>query len=62
LGGDVVSVCRQPIELLFSLFARTNSPGGKRAKLRQALEKALEETVEDFAKGFQHDIYNIRSI
>ena len=26
LGGDVVSVSRQPIKLLFSLFARTNSP------------------------------------
>ena len=25
LAGDVVSVCRQPIKLLFSLFARTNS-------------------------------------
>jgi hypothetical protein len=31
LGGDVVSVCRQPIKLLFSLFARTNSPSGKQA-------------------------------
>jgi hypothetical protein len=31
LGGDVVSVCRQPINLLFSLFARTNSPSGKQA-------------------------------
>ena len=29
MGGDVVSVCRQPTKLLFSLFARTNSPGGK---------------------------------
>ncbi len=29
LAGDVVSVCRQPIKLLFSLFARTNSPSGK---------------------------------
>ncbi len=29
LAGDDVSVCRQPIKLLFSLFARTNSPSGK---------------------------------
>ncbi len=31
LGGDVVSVCRQPIKLLLSQFARTNSPSGKPA-------------------------------
>ena len=31
LAGDVVSVCRQPIKLLFSLFARTNSPSEKPA-------------------------------
>ena len=31
LAGDVVSVCRQPIKLLFPLFARTNSPSGKLA-------------------------------
>jgi hypothetical protein len=31
LAGDVVSVCCQPIKLLFSLFARTNSPSGKSA-------------------------------
>ncbi len=31
LAGDDVSVCRQPIKLLFSLFARTNSPSGKQA-------------------------------
>ncbi len=30
-SGDVVSVCRQPIKLLFSLFARTNLPSGKQA-------------------------------
>jgi hypothetical protein len=29
--GDDVSVCRQPIKLLISQFARTNSPGGKQA-------------------------------
>ena len=29
--GDVVSVCRQPIKLLFSLFARTNALTGKQA-------------------------------
>jgi hypothetical protein len=26
-----VSVCRHPIKLLFSLFAKANSPNGKRA-------------------------------
>ena len=31
LCGDVVSVCRQPIKLLLSLFARTNSPSRKPA-------------------------------
>ncbi len=31
LAGDVISACRQPIKLLFSLFARTNSPSGKQA-------------------------------
>ncbi len=31
LAGDVVSVCHQPIKLLLSLFARTNSPSGKPA-------------------------------
>ena len=31
IGCDVVSVCRQSIKSLFSLFARTNSPSGKQA-------------------------------
>jgi hypothetical protein len=31
LGGDVVSVCRQPVKLLSFPFARTNSPGGNQA-------------------------------
>jgi hypothetical protein len=29
LGADVVSVCRQPIKLLLSLFARKIPPSGK---------------------------------
>ena len=29
--GDAVIVCRQPIKLLYFLFARTNSPDGKQA-------------------------------
>ena len=29
LAGDVVSVCRQPIKLLLSLFLRKNSPSGR---------------------------------
>ncbi len=41
LGSDVVSVCRQPIKLLFSLFARTNSPSGN-----QALTKARIKIVK----------------
>ena len=31
LAGDVVSVCCQPIKLLFSVFMRSNSPSGKQA-------------------------------
>ncbi len=40
LDGDVVSVCRQPINLLFSLFARTSSQSGK-----QALVNTLPKVV-----------------
>ena len=39
LAGDDVSVCRQPIKLLFSLFARTNSPRGKPALVNGTIER-----------------------
>ncbi len=35
MAGDVVSVCRQPIKLVFSLFTRTSSPSGKPALVIQ---------------------------
>ncbi len=43
LAGDVVSVCHQPIKLLLSLFARTNSPSGKPALYFQPTPSTFPE-------------------
>ena len=45
-AGDVVSVCHQPIKVLLSVFARTNSPSGKPALLLFLYARSLRSVAE----------------